>query len=88
MEPGQDRRVRTIHDPRYRAVIERLASIRREMRLTQEALALRLTGFTQPDVSKVEAGQRRLDVVELLDWVRALDYEFDQFLQEVGLIDR
>lgn len=68
--------MQTIHDPRYRALIARLVSLREAEGLTQGGLAERLggllRGFRQADVSKVEGLQRRLDVVEVSDWLTAL----------------
>ncbi|RYE36429.1 MAG: XRE family transcriptional regulator, partial [Hyphomicrobiales bacterium] len=51
------------HDPRYRAAIEALRAARLAAQLTQVDLATRL-GKRQQYVSKYEAGERRLDVVE------------------------
>ena len=62
----------TIYDPRYKAVIQKLVALRNEAGLTQRELAERLDGFRQPDIAKVEGLQRRLDVIELVDWLTAL----------------
>lgn len=64
----------SIHDPRYAAVIQRLVALRKEKGLTQAELAGRLGRFGQPDVAKVEGLQRRLDLIELIDWLGALGY--------------
>ena len=62
----------TIHDPRYAAVIETLVALRKERGLTQTSLAAKLGTFKQPDIAKVEGLQRRLDLIELVDWLGAL----------------
>lgn len=62
--------MQTIHDPRYKALIVRLISLR-------EA-----SGFRQSDVSKVESVQRRLDVVEVAYWLTALDQSAADVLGE------
>ncbi|WP_246729118.1 helix-turn-helix domain-containing protein [Methylosinus sp. RM1] len=53
--------------------------------LTQEGLAERI-GRTQSFVSKYERGERRLDVVEFAEFVKAMDLDpsavFAQFLQQ------
>jgi len=67
--------VSSIHDPRYAAVVERLVTLRKSQGLTQVQLAERLGRFSQPDVAKVEGLQRRLDVIELADWLDALGAE-------------
>jgi transcriptional regulator with XRE-family HTH domain len=38
--------------------------------LTQEELSV-ATGLSQPDISKIEKCQRRLDVLEAIDWIKA-----------------
>jgi transcriptional regulator with XRE-family HTH domain len=55
---------KTLHSKEYGAVLRVLQGAREEAGLTQEQLALRL-GETQSFVSKVERGERRLDIVEL-----------------------
>lgn len=58
-------------DQRYRDVIERLRTRRRELGLSQEELADRI-GLHKQFVSRVELGERRLDIVEFVDLARAL----------------
>ena len=58
-------------NPRYRSLIDRLANERRRQNITQEVLAARL-GTHKQFVSRVELGERRLDVVEFVDFARAL----------------
>lgn len=48
----------------YRQFRERLKQARAELRLTQEE-AGRLFGFSQPQVSDMEIGERFIDAVEL-----------------------
>jgi transcriptional regulator with XRE-family HTH domain len=59
------------NDPRYRELVEALKARRLELKLTQQAVAKRL-GVHFQFVSRVELGERRLDVVEFADYVRAL----------------
>lgn len=59
-------------DERYKEVIERLRSRRQELGLSQQRLAERL-GLHKQFVSRVELGERRLDIVEFVDLVRALE---------------
>ncbi|MBE2185403.1 MAG: hypothetical protein IAE99_01350 [Rhodothermales bacterium] len=78
--------MQTIYDPRYKALIARLVSLREAGGLTQSDLAGRLggllVGFRQSDVSKVESLQRRLDVVEVADWLASLDQNAADVLGE------
>ena len=62
---------KTIFTPDYRAMLARLKEARRLAGYTQAQLAERV-GETQSFVSKVERGERRLDVVEMRDYCRAL----------------
>ncbi|MCA9296791.1 MAG: helix-turn-helix transcriptional regulator [Phycisphaerales bacterium] len=64
----------------------KLVTLLREQRLhvgvTQESLAESLD-MSQSMVSKVERGERRLDVIELRHWCRALDISFVGFVREL-----
>ena len=62
---------RATHNPRYKRLIEALADARRRAGLTQTQLAEKL-GSRQQFVSKYEAGERRLDIVEFADIARVL----------------
>ncbi|MGI8548533.1 MAG: helix-turn-helix domain-containing protein [Gemmatimonadaceae bacterium] len=55
-----------------------LREARENARLTQAELAGRL-GTTQSFISKCERGERRLDIVELRAWCKALTVSFTAF---------
>ena len=55
---------------------------RKSLGLRQEDLASRL-GRGQATVSKVERGERRLDVIELRAWLQALEIDFTTFATEL-----
>lgn len=59
-------------DERYRKLIEQLTARRHELGMTQQALAERLNLHKQ-FISRVELGERRLDVVEFSDYAKALE---------------
>lgn len=59
-----------------------LRGLRMTRRLRQADLANRL-GRGQGLVSKVERGERRLDVIELRDWLAALDTDFIGFMSSL-----
>lgn len=69
----------SLHDPRYRAIIEKLIFIRVSKKMTQVELASTLKK-PQSYVSKVEILERRLDIIELKDWLVALDTDIYKFL--------
>ena len=59
-----------------------LRETRVKLGITQEVLAERL-GFRQTDISKAERGVRRLDVLELRNWMAALGVPFRDFTREL-----
>lgn len=60
---------KTIYTQEHRAIVQRLIKARKEIGLKQEDVA-KLLERTQSFVSKVEAGQKRIDVVELKQFAR------------------
>lgn len=73
---------KTIHSKEYARVLELLKTTRDKRNLTQTEVAERL-GETQSFVSKVERGERRLDVVELRSFCNALGVPFVSFMSKV-----
>lgn len=71
--------MRSIHDPRYQDLIQKLIQLRESKNVTQVELAQRL-GKPQSYVSKVEILERRLDVIELMDWLNALNTDLSSFI--------
>lgn len=61
----------TIHDSRYREIIEFLIESRKRLGVHQAEIAEAM-GWTQPYISKIERFERRLDVLELTDYVNAI----------------
>jgi transcriptional regulator with XRE-family HTH domain len=59
-----------------------LIDLRHELDVSQRSLALRL-GQSRSFVSKVEIFERRLDFVQLVDWLRALEVDERRFLMEL-----
>ena len=66
----------------YKKFLTYLRSARVTSGMTQGELALRLKA-TQSFVSKVERGERRLDVLELRSWCKALEINFSSFIRKV-----
>ncbi len=62
--------------------LEQLRNAREEKGLTQIELADRL-GQTQSFVSKVERGERRLDIVELHAFCIAIGVSFPTFVKQI-----
>jgi len=62
----------TIHDPRFEAMIKILKDARLKLGMTQEELSKNL-GQHRIYITKVESGERRLDIVELYELCQALN---------------
>jgi len=75
----------TIHDPRYSLMIAQLIHLRNEKGITQVNLASKLSK-PQSYISKTEGLERRLDVVELVDWLAVLETDPLQFLEKLKLL--
>ena len=83
--PAYLRPVSTIHDDRYIRLINQLRRVRESERIRQADLAEKL-GQHQSYVSKVEGFERRLDIIELYDWLNALDKEPLEFFRSIGWV--
>ncbi|WP_326519222.1 helix-turn-helix domain-containing protein [Acinetobacter sp. CAAS 2-6] len=71
----------SIHDPRYRKLIQELIAIRELKKVTQVELAASLNK-PQSYIAKVENLDRRLDILELNDWLTVLDISIIHFLEK------
>lgn len=73
---------KSIVSPEYSLFLEQLRKAREEKGLTQIDVAERL-GKTQSFVSKVERGERRLDVMELRAFCSALEIPLLKFVEGI-----
>lgn len=73
---------KSIHSHQYATMQALLRQARRAAGLTQAELAQRLE-WSQADISKVESGVRRLDVIELRTWLAALGQEMQAFIGQL-----
>ncbi len=71
----------SIHDPRYRKLIKALILKRELKNITQVQLASSLKK-PQSYVAKVENFERRIDVLELHDWLNVLGISIVKFVEE------
>lgn len=67
------------HSDDYQHFIAELRAVREEAGLSQAMLAERLK-VDRTLVTKAEGGIRRLDVIELRAWLRAMDLELQPFV--------
>ena len=73
---------KTIFSKDYEVLLRELRKIRKRSGLSQQQLAERL-GITQSLVSKCERGERRIDVMELFQFCKALGVSPAEFLQSL-----
>lgn len=64
----------------HEVFLDMLRDRRQTLGLAQVELAKKL-GQTQAMVSRVETGARRLDVIELRDWLHVLEVDFLTFMK-------
>jgi len=75
--------MKSIHDPRYIELINHLKQARKAKKISQSELAERLK-IDRTNITKIETLVRRLDFIELCDWLDALDCTLEDFLKEIG----
>jgi transcriptional regulator with XRE-family HTH domain len=73
-----------LHSKNHLNIRNKLITLRKKNSFTQRALANKLS-VNQSYVSKVELGQRRLDILELKKYLDALNYSAHQFLSELNI---
>lgn len=73
---------KSLHSRLYEVFVVELRDVRIRLGVTQEELAARLDA-TQSFVSKCERGERRLDVVELQLWCKALGLRMPDFVKQL-----
>ncbi len=74
--------LKSLHTHQNAIFVDLLREFRCRKRLRQSDLAVRL-GKGQGTVSKVERGVRRLDIIELKQWLAALDVDLLVFMGEL-----
>ena len=65
----------------HKYTVEQLKKARLEAGLDQAEVA-KLLGRTQPHVSKIEAGQRRLDITQIKEFARIYKKPIDFFIKK------
>lgn len=67
--------------PRYSSLMVKLVELRKQSSMTQSQLAKKLNK-PQSFVAKYEGGERRLDVIEFVDVLKALGGSVSLFLND------
>jgi len=71
---------KTIYTKDHKFIIEQLKKARNDSGFDQEKVA-ELLGKTQSYVSKIEAGQRRIDIVQLKEFAKIYKKELGYFIK-------
>jgi len=71
---------KSIYSKEHKYIVEKLKRARIEAGLGQEEAA-RLLGRTQSYISKIESGQRRIDVVQLKSFAKIYKKRLDYFIK-------
>jgi transcriptional regulator with XRE-family HTH domain len=66
---------KSIYSKDHKYIVEKLKKARLEAGLDQKEVA-KLLGRSQPYISKIEAGQRRIDVITLKDFARVYIFTY------------
>jgi transcriptional regulator with XRE-family HTH domain len=78
--------LRSLHFPDYQAMVQLLVQERLAAGLTQRQLAQRL-GKPHSYVSKIEVSERRIDIMELIHYLRAMRRSPARFVKLAVAID-
>ena len=73
---------KSVHTRKYQLFLDLLIKARKDAGVTQEEVANRLKR-PQSFVSKCENGERRIDVIELLEMLDAIEVNPVTFLQKI-----
>ncbi|MGY0154678.1 helix-turn-helix domain-containing protein [Edwardsiella tarda] len=72
----------SIYSYEYQSIIKTLKARRIELKITQAQLA-QVLGKPQSFVSKIESGERRLDIIEFVHIARQLSLDFNEVLEKI-----
>lgn len=76
-------RDKSLRSEAHKEFQRQLIKLRKEANMTQVELAKQL-GWPQSDISRVELGERRLDVVEFVHWSNAVGFDACEVLRAVS----
>jgi len=71
---------KTIYSKEHRYLVKQLKKARKEMGLSQEQVA-NLLHRTQSYISKIESGQRKIDIVQLKKFAKIYKKSLDFFIK-------
>jgi transcriptional regulator with XRE-family HTH domain len=71
---------KALYTDRNKQLLERLITLRKQAKLTQSVVAIRISK-PQSFVAKYERGERRLDLLEFLDVAEAIGFDPEKFVR-------
>ena len=71
---------KTLYSKEHKYLVEKLKEARMKSGFDQIKVA-RLLGRTQSEISKIEAGQRRIDIVQLKEFAKIYKKDIGYFLK-------
>lgn len=77
--------MKSIHVKKYKQIVRLLKQKREQAGITQKQLAQTLH-LKQTQISKIETNERRIDLLELVNYLRGIDVPFMDFAAEVSEI--
>lgn len=78
---------KSVHSERHKLLAEALSAQRRAVGMTQAQLAKAL-GRHQPFIANIESGERRVDLVELMDIAELIELDVESLIGELRAIPR
>ena len=74
---------KTIHREEYQKLLKALEQARTDKGMTQQEIADAL-GKPQSYISKIENGERRIDVIEFMEICEVIGVKYEKLLKEAG----
>lgn len=75
-------KTKSIFDPKYRCFIASIVARRKEINMTQRELAKKL-GVSHCYIARIETHERRLDIIEAIDMMHALQMNNHDIIKEI-----
>jgi len=79
------KRIKTIYEPEYEHIVTQLRKARKESKLRQQTVSDQI-GKYESYLSKIEHGDRRIDVLELMKLAKIYGKELDYFVPPISSI--
>ena len=77
---------KSVHSKRQLFIASAIAAARRSKGLSQASVAKAL-GRHQPFIANIESGERRVDIVELVDIARVIELDIQSLIDELRSAD-